>query len=98
MPKFIHSQMTTAKFAWCIALLFFLALPVGCNLLPGKGEKDNKTKLQELMKVPELPDLIREATVVQGLQPIQVIGVGVVNGLPSTGGPANPAPSRDELL
>ena len=98
MPKFIHSQMTIAKIAWCTALLFLLAVPVGCNLLPGKGEKDNKTKLQELMKVPALPNLIREATMVQGLQPIQVIGVGVVNGLPSTGGPANPSQFRDELL
>lgn len=98
MPKFIHSQMTVAKFARCTAMLFFLALPVGCNLLPGKGEKDSKTKLQELMTVPELPDLIREATVIQGLQPIQVIGVGVVNGLPNTGGPANPSQFRDELL
>ncbi|MDB4494405.1 flagellar basal body P-ring protein FlgI, partial [Pseudomonadales bacterium] len=98
MPKFIHSQMTIAKFALSTALLSILALPVGCNLLPGKGEKDSKTKLQELMKVPALPDLIRDATIVQGLQPIQVIGVGVVNGLPSTGGPANPSRFRDELL
>lgn len=98
MPKFIQSQMTIAKFAWFTALLPLLALPAGCNLLPGKGEKDSKTKLQELMKVPELPDLIRDATVIQGLQPIQVIGVGVVNGLPNTGGPANPSQFRDELL
>ena len=98
MPKFIQSKMTVTKLAWCTAFLFLLAAHVGCNLLPGKGEKDSKTKLQELMKVPELPDLIREATMIQGLQPIQVIGVGVVNGLPNTGGPANPSQFRDELL
>jgi flagellar basal body P-ring protein FlgI len=90
--------MTVVKFALSTALLSVLALPLGCNLLPSKGEKDSNTKLQDLMKVPELPDLIREATMIQGLQPIQVIGVGVVNGLPSTGGPANPSQFRDELL
>ena len=98
MPQFIHSQITVAKLALSAALLFLLALPLGCNLLPGKSEKDSNTKLQELMKVPKLPDLIRDATVIQGLQPIQVIGVGVVNGLPNTGGPANPSQFRDELL
>ena len=98
MPQFIHSQITVAKLALSAAVLSLLALPLGCNLLPGKGEKDSNTKLQELMKVPKLPDLIREATMIQGLQPIQVIGVGVVNGLPNTGGPANPSQFRDELL
>jgi flagellar basal body P-ring protein FlgI len=98
MPQFIHSQITVAKLALSAVLLCLLALPLGCNLLPGKGEKDSNTKLQELMKVPKLPDLIREATMIQGLQPIQVIGVGVVNGLPNTGGPANPSQFRDELL
>ena len=83
MPQFIHSQITVAKLALSAAVLSLLALPLGCNLLPGKGEKDSNTKLQELMKVPKLPDLIREATMIQGLQPIQVIGVGVVNGLPN---------------
>ena len=98
MPQFIHSQITVAKLALSAAVLSLLALPLGCNLLPGKGEKDSNTKLQELMKVPKLPDLIREATMIQGLQPIQVIGLGVVNGLPNTGGPANPSQFRDELL
>lgn len=103
MPQFIHSQiflakLFLAKLTLSTAFLCLVIVPAGCNLLPGKGEEDSNAKLQELMKVPELPDLIREATVVQGLQPIQVIGVGVVNGLPGTGGPANPSQFRDELL
>lgn len=98
MPQFIHSQITVSRVALSAFLFSLFALPLGCNLLPGKGEKDSNTKLQELMKVPKLPDLIREATIVQGLQPIQVIGVGLVNGLPNTGGPANPSQFRDELL
>jgi hypothetical protein len=98
MPQFIHSQITVSRVALSAFLFSLFALPLGCNLLPGKGEKDSNTKLQELMKVPKLPDLIREATMVQGLQPIQVIGVGLVNGLPNTGGPANPSQFRDELL
>lgn len=96
MPQLIHSHRFTS---WgTLGLVTLLAMPAGCNLLPGKGEDDSNTKLQELMQTPELPELIRDATVVQGLQPIQVVGVGVVNSLPGTGGPANPSHHRDELI
>lgn len=108
MPKFIPirfysakntvTKISPAKVFLSTALILLIGLPSGCNLITGKGDRDSTTKLQELMKVPELPDLIRDATVIQGLRPIQVIGVGVVNGLPGTGGPANPSQFRDELL
>jgi hypothetical protein len=54
--------------------------------------------MRELMRVPEPPKLIREATVPQGVKPIEVDGVGAVNGLPGTGGPADPSGFRDQLL
>ena len=72
----------------------------GCaSLWPGKSDdSDNESKLSELLKVPEAPDLIREATASQGLQPIEVDGVGLVKGLPGTGGPPDPSVYRDQLL
>ena len=98
MPQLIHSRRGRTHCGVTLGLLALLAMQAGCNLLPGKGEDESNAKLQELMQTPELPELIRDATVVQGLQPIQVVGVGVVNSLPGTGGPANPSHHRDELI
>ena len=60
-------------------------------------EKDEE-RLRDLMKVPAAPDLIREAAVPRGMNSIRVDGVGVVNALPGTGGPADPSPMRDQLI
>jgi len=98
MPQLIHSQGQLSGCRITLGLLSLIVMQAGCNLLSGKSEDDNNTKLQNLMQTPVLPDLIRDATVVQGMQPIQVVGVGVVNSLPGTGGPANPSAYRDELL
>ena len=72
----------------------------GCSSLwPGKsGESEKESGLQELLKMPEPPDLIREAAVARGMQSIQVDGIAVVNQLPGTGGPANPSAYRAQLL
>lgn len=72
----------------------------GCtSLFPGKSEeRENEARLKELMKAPEPPELIREGTVIQGLAPIKVEGVGAVNGLPGTGGPPDPSMYRDQLI
>jgi flagellar basal body P-ring protein FlgI len=50
------------------------------------------------MRPPDPPESIREATVVHGMRPIQVEGVGAVNGLAGTGGPPDPSVYRDQLL
>ncbi len=50
------------------------------------------------MRAPDPPDLIREGTVIQGLRPIEVEGVGAVNGLPGSGGPPDPSIFRDQLI
>jgi flagellar basal body P-ring protein FlgI len=72
----------------------------GCtSLWHGKaddGENDNQ--LRELMAVPPMPDAVRDAAVTHGIQPIEVDGVGAINGLSGTGGPADPSPFRDQLI
>lgn len=91
-----HTLLLTSGYAFF--LTFGLALTGCTSLLPGKGDDDDNAKLKDLMRAPEPPELVREATVVQGLRPIQVVGVGAVNGLPGTGGPADPSVYRDQLL
>ena len=87
---------------WCLPAMIVVASVclAGCtSLFPGRSDDaDNDAKLQALMKSPEPPELIREGTVVQGLRPIEVEGVGVVNGLPGSGGPPDPSMFRDQLL
>lgn len=72
----------------------------GCtSFWPGKSEEKEKEKrLAELMKVPKPPDLIGEASIIQGMNTVQVDGVAAVNGLPGTGAPAIPSAYRDQLL
>ena len=72
----------------------------GCNsLFPGRFEEaENEAKLRDLMRSPEPPDLIRDGTVIQGLRPLRIEGVGAVNALPGTGGPPDPSVFRDQLL
>jgi len=83
-----------------LSVVISLFAAVGCtSLWNGKsGDSNAESGLGELMKMPDPPDLIREAAVSRGLQSIQVDGVAVVNSLPGTGGPANPSGYRDQLL
>lgn len=62
-----------------------------------RGE-DPDAKLDKLLKVPELPDLIRQAAMPTGLTFVSVEGVAAVNGLPGTGGMVPPSPLRDQLI
>ncbi|WP_442507520.1 flagellar basal body P-ring protein FlgI [Novipirellula sp. SH528] len=64
----------------------------------GSEESDKEAHLRELMKVPKPPDLIRDASIVQGMNTIAVDGVAAINGLPGTGAPAVPSVFRDQLL
>ncbi len=84
----------------CSALsLACVVVPVGCASWLGRnGNGDDTEHLQKLLHVPELPDLIRESAIPNGMQEIGIDGVAVVNQLPSTGGPAMPSIFRDRLL
>ena len=53
-------------------------------------EAENEAKLRELMR-PAPPELIRDGTVMQGLRPLRIEGVGAVNALAGTGGPPDPS-------
>lgn len=101
MPQLTLSSFPPQNRGWAILPALCLAVTVcGCaSLWRGKSdESDQDMGLRELMKAPALPDLVRDATVPHGMQSIQVDGVGAVNGLPGTGGPANPSIFRDQLL
>ncbi|NNE00597.1 MAG: flagellar biosynthesis protein FlgI, partial [Pirellulaceae bacterium] len=86
---------------WLSIVVVLMTLSsLGCTSLwrSGGDEVDNEGRLRDLMKVPDPPDLIRKAAIPRGMRPIAVEGVGVVNGLPGTGGPADPSSFRDQLL
>ncbi|MFG0255986.1 MAG: flagellar basal body P-ring protein FlgI, partial [Rhodopirellula sp. JB053] len=78
----------------CLGML----LSTGCASWLNRGTKDDSEHLEKLMRVPEPPDLVREAAIPHGLREIRVDGVAVVNQLPGTGGPALPSSFRDQLL
>ncbi|EMI56665.1 flagellar P-ring protein [Rhodopirellula sallentina SM41] len=75
-----------------------MLLSTGCASWLSRGNKDDSEHLEKLMRVPEPPDLVREAAIPHGLNEIRVDGVAVVNQLPGTGGPALPSSFRDQLL
>ncbi len=79
-------------------LAVWVVVPVGCASWLGRNATDDSEHLQKLLHVPELPNLIREAAIPNGMQPISVDGVAVINQLPGTGGPAMPSGFRDRLL
>lgn len=68
----------------------------GCSLL--KKSEGEDSGVSKLLNAPEPPELIRQAASPRGLNPVRVSGVGLVNSLPKTGGPADPSPFRDMLL
>ncbi len=70
----------------------------GCNMISNWRGDDPDAKLDKLLKVPELPDLIRQAAMPTGLTFVSVEGVAAVNGLPGTGGVVPPSPLRDQLV
>lgn len=71
----------------------------GCNLMPGWRDKgDSDDQLSKLLKVPEMPDLIGEAAIPQGLTFVSVEGVAAINRLPGTGGTVPPSSFRDQLV
>lgn len=88
------------NFRWVGIASLCLLLSVGCTSLWKQPTEDeiSEANLEKLMKVPDPPDLVREATISSGLHSIQVDGVGVVNQLSGTGGPADPSFYRDELI
>ena len=98
-PNSYCSDRQRSIFSLAVITISLLLAP-GCNLLfPGRSEEaENDAKLRELMRSPEPPDLIRDGTVVQGLRPLRIEGVGAVNALPGTGGPPDPSVFRDQLL
>lgn len=84
---------------FCTAILaVWFIVPVGCASWLGRSSKEDTESFQKLLRVPALPNLIREAAIPNGMQAISVDGVAVVNQLPATGGPALPSSFRDRLL
>lgn len=70
----------------------------GCSSL-GLGRDDPQdAKLDKLLKVPDVPDLVRQAAAPYGLTFASVEGVGAINGLPGTGGSVPPSSLRDTLV
>ena len=93
------ARWTHMRFAFSYALIAIIATS-GCTSFWQRDSKDSdgESHLRELMKVPDPPKLVREAAVPRGMRPINVHGVGLVNSLANTGGPADPSSLRDQLL
>lgn len=76
-----------------------VAVSTGCNVLnPWKEKEEPNANLDKLLKVPEMPELVRQAVVPHGLTFVSVEGVAAVNRLPGTGGSVPPSALRDELI
>ena len=99
-PQLKHYTTRRRNGAMSTIIASVVVLSCGCNsLFPGRFEEaDNDAKLRELMRAPDPPDLVRDGTVIQGLRPLRIEGVGAVNALPGTGGPPDPSVFRDQLL
>jgi hypothetical protein len=101
MPKQAEYTETSVRWTRRTAILMCLGIATasGCSMLRGKSEgEDDGAALQELMKVPQAPDLVREAAISQGLNFIRIDGVGAITSLAGTGGPADPSLYRDQLI
>jgi len=71
----------------------------GCNVMnPWKDKEDGNPNLDKLLKVPDMPDLVRQAVVPHGLTFVSVEGVAAINRLPGTGGSVPPSGLRNELI
>lgn len=93
-PTATHRPSRRQFGVWTVALL----LTTGCSSFWPGGDDEKKSRLNDLLKVPEPPELIRQAAISRGLNAVQVEGVAAVNGLPGTGGPADPSLYRDQLI
>ncbi len=80
-----------------LLLATMLAATGGCAMFRGDSGDEN-AELNKLMSVPELPPRIGEAAVPRGLEPLKIDGVGLITGLPGTGGATEPSPFRDLLI
>lgn len=106
MPQYNCSGRPTTRLVTGPILIAVSICLFGCICLSGcsslwRGniaESGQAAALKELMTSPEPPELIRDAAAPHGMRPIEVEGVGVVNGLPGTGGPPDPSRFRNELL
>ena len=82
-----------------ISLCWTLSLATGCSSLINKdAASDSKKPSLDLFKVPEPPELIRQATAPRGLRPVPIQGIGMVNSLNQTGGTVDPSRQRDDLI
>ena len=94
-------QLRTASRRQFVSLLLspLLAASTGCtSLWRNTEDSDRDARLAELMKMPDRPSWIGDAASPFGMRPLEVDGVGAINRLPGTGGPADPSPYRDALL
>ncbi|MEM6778806.1 MAG: flagellar basal body P-ring protein FlgI [Planctomycetota bacterium] len=85
-----------------LVIATLMVVSSGCSSLWGKsdrpGDPGDGNTLKDLLQVPEPPDLVREAAVPSGMKFVRVEGVGVVNALPGSGGPAQPSALREMLM
>lgn len=99
-PRHHDSAMSRSHVRiFCTAILaVWSVVPAGCASWLGRSSKDETEAFEKLLRVPAIPNLIRETAIPNGMQAISVDGVAVVNQLPGTGGPALPSGFRDRLL
>jgi len=95
-----YPSISVNRRAFSLAMLAVLANSSGgCNVMsPWKDKENAKPSLDKLLKVPEMPDLVRQAAVPHGLTFVSVEGVAAINRLPGTGGSVPPSGLRDELI
>lgn len=79
----------------CVVGVFLLS---GCTSLFNKDASDGNQKSLAMLTVPDAPELVRQAAQARGLNAIPVEGIGLVNSLNKTGGPADPSAFRDQLV
>ncbi len=94
-------QLPAASRRQFVALLLspVVLMSSGCtSLWRGKEQAERDARLAELMNVPDPPKWIGDAASPFGMRPLEVDGVGAVNALPGTGGPADPSNFRDALI
>jgi flagellar basal body P-ring protein FlgI len=81
------------------ASLVTLSVVGGCTSLWRKSpEQVEQERLEELLKSPDPPAMIREAASPYGLQYGKVQSFGIINGLIGTGGSEPPSMQRDVIL
>lgn len=81
------------------SVMFGGAVSTGCNVMnPWRDKDESNAKLDKLLTVPDMPDLVRQAVVPHGLTFVSVEGVAAINRLPGTGGSVPPSGLRDELI